>query len=264
MDKVSGAFSPKRLFTTRLAAGLDATGCLDEARIRESVAVIASCVREAREQNGTVYAYATSAVRDAANRADFLDRVLAACELHIDVLSGADEARYALAGAGAEGLLDIGGGSTQLVCEGFVQSWPIGCVRAAELGGRDAIERRCRELFRFPRLRLLDWAGVGGTITTLAALKLGLCAYDKAAVSAARLSPEDVEALIRLLQAMPERASHPLLTQRHDVILPGAMLCAYVMRGMGIAQLRVCDADGMEGYFRLKILPNLPNRLHFS
>lgn len=257
MDVLDGAFSPKRLFTTRLAAGLDATGSLAEARMRASLAVLEACTREAREENGRVFAYATSAVRDARNRAEFLTRVQAACALRVDVLSGADEARYALAGSGAEGLVDIGGGSTQLVCEGFAQSWPIGCVRASELGSREAIERRCHALFRFPRLYLVDWAGVGGTITTLAALKLGLDAYDPDAVRTARLSLADAETLIAELQTMPDRAAHPLLKDRHDVILPGAILCAFVMRGLGLPSLRVCEADGMEGYYLVKILPNM-------
>ena len=44
------------------------------------------------------------------------------------------------------------------------------------------------------------------------------------------------------------RAQHPLLAQRHDVIVEGALILLYIMRGMGIHTLHVSDADGMEGY----------------
>lgn len=44
------------------------------------------------------------------------------------------------------------------------------------------------------------------------------------------------------------RAQHPLLAERHDVIVEGALILLYIMRGMGIRELHVSDADGMEGY----------------
>lgn len=244
-----GVFCEKKLTTTRLAAGLDTSGLLREANMRASADAIAAYAREARDKGSRVFAYATSAVRDARNRDAFLAMVRARCGVEIDVLDGEREAAYALRGAGTEGVLDIGGGSTQLVSEGFAQSWPIGCVRARELGTRAAIEARCASLFRFPRLRVNTWAGVGGTITTLCALELGLTAYDPRTLTGAQLSLAQVEALIDALGGMEERAAHPLLRQRHDVIIPGAIVCAFVMRGMGIPALSVSDADGMEGYF---------------
>lgn len=245
-----GVFSQKRLFTTRLAEDLDQTGVLKAENMLLSADAVEGCVREARKQGGQAHAYATSAVRDAGNRADFLNMLCDRCGIEVDVLSGAQEARYARIGAQCEGLLDIGGGSSQLCAEGFAQSWPIGCVRASELRTRDAIETRCRELFRFPRIRVMDWAGVGGTLTTLAALQLGLDSYDRAAVKKARLSPESIEELILRLQNMgEERRKHPLLVKRHDVIIPGAILACCILRGMSIESLRISDADGMEGYY---------------
>ncbi|MDO5112721.1 MAG: hypothetical protein Q4E65_10485, partial [Clostridia bacterium] len=240
-----GVFHGKRLVTTRLATGLDKTGRLAPACIEASVKAIADFVKAARDAGGEAYAYATSAVRDADNREEFLQAVRDACGVSVDVLTGEEEARYALLGAGAQGLVDIGGGSAQIVTDGFAQSWPIGCVRAAELQTRDAIEARCKSLFRFPRLLVPRWAGAGGTLTTLAALQLGLDAYDADKVGNASLTLSDIEALIDRLIAMGDaRAAHPLLTKRHDVIIPGAIVACFILRGMGIPRLFITDADG--------------------
>ncbi len=245
-----GVFGRKRLVTTRLATGLDKSGLLAEAPMQASLDAIACFAQEARERGGNICAYATSAVRDAKNRELFLCRMEQACGFRAEILSGEEEARCALLGANAEGLVDIGGGSAQIVTAHFAQSQPIGCVRAAEFKSRDAIEQRCAALFQFPQLRVQSWAGVGGTLTTLAALHQGLQSYDRERVSGTLLSPADIEALIVTLEKMgDERALHPLLKERHDVIVPGAIIAAFIMRGMKIAALRICDADGMEGYY---------------
>ncbi|MDD4075443.1 MAG: hypothetical protein PHC80_05065 [Eubacteriales bacterium] len=244
-----GVFQKKRLITTRLASGLDQTGMLSGAAMERSVAAIEAFIKEAACTQDKVFAYATSAVRDAANREDFLRRVYTACGISVDVLSGEEEARNALLGARAEGLVDIGGGSAQIVTAGFAQSWPMGCVRAAERNTREAIEARCRALFRFPRLFVPRWAGAGGTLTTLSALHLGLTAYDSNKVGKDSLTVSDIEALIENLTGMGEaRAAHPLLHMRHDVIIPGAIVACFIMRGMNIPRIFITDADGMEGY----------------
>jgi len=254
--------SEKRLSTTRLAAGLDKTGRLSSESMEKSVAAIRAYADEAREKGLPVFAYATSAVRDAGNQKDFLLLVEKHTGLSLDVLSGEEEARLALLGAGGDALLDIGGGSAQLVSQGFQLSFPIGCVRAKELylpaekegglsAGREAVEARCRDLLFFPRILLRNVMGVGGSITTLAALKLGLTRYDREKVSGLSMRLEDVEALIRQLYGMgdEDRALHPLLKDRHDVIIPGAILCAFILRHACIPELRISDQDGMEGYF---------------
>ena len=85
----------KQLATTRLAEGLITTGMLSEAAMERSIAAIACFVQKAHAEGLTPYAYATSAVRDAHNRTEFLARVKRACGICIDVLSGEREAQYA-------------------------------------------------------------------------------------------------------------------------------------------------------------------------
>lgn len=250
------AFSNKRLVTTRLAEGLDASGRLGAAQMERSAAAIARFAQEARAAGRRPCAYATSAVRDAKNRADFLAMVARACRLELDVLSGEEEARLARLGAGAEALVDIGGGSCQVTGAGFALSYPIGCVRAAALGGRAAVEARCASLFSLPSLKGLRVAGVGGTLTTLAAFSLGLARYEGARVQGCRLDTAQIEGCVGRLAALGEgRAAHPLLQARHDVILPGAYIALCILRATQAEAFYVSEADGMEGYYLANCLP---------
>ena len=110
--------------------------------------------------------------------------------------------------------------------------------------------RACSLYFFITRIRMEDWIGVGGTITTLAALSLGLETYDAHAVENSALTIESIERLMRSLFDIGDekRRQIPLLAKRHDVIIPGALVLLYAMRGMGIRTLHPSNADGMEGY----------------
>ncbi len=255
-------FSCKAVYTTRLAEGLDKTGLLSQAAMRATLAVLADAAALGRANGAALFAYATSAVRDAANRADFLLRAESALGVPVRVLSGREEARYAYLGAtaGTGALIDIGGGSAQIVTETNAESFPIGCVRARDFGlscAQDVLSpAACLEVSRWVdartdalRVRAARWTGVGGTITTLGALSLDLPAYDPALVSGAALTPEALAALIAKLNKLGDaRRAHPLLTQRHDVIVWGALVLARLMERLSVDALFVSDADGMEGY----------------
>lgn len=262
------AFSPKRLITTRLAEGILNSGCLSEAAMDRSVTAISEFRALALEQGAqTVYAYATSAVRDAKNRAEFIERVRAQCGIEVDVLSGNEEARLAFLGATGQsggGLIDIGGGSAQVMTRDQAHSFPIGCVRAKELCKTltqeevpQAIENWLRETVgdALAGIREQRWTGVGGTITTLGALQAGLKVYDSLRVNREALTLEGVRALYdRLLAIGESRREHPLLRERHDIILFGALLLYGLMAWLDIQALQVSDADGMEGYLIDRVL----------
>ena len=105
-------FSKKQVYTTRLAEGLPATGALSEGRMTQSLEVLCTLAAQARASGLPAFAYATSAVRDAANR-DLFVRCAAACTgIPVRVLSGAEEAAFAregACGAGAAGLFLVMG-----------------------------------------------------------------------------------------------------------------------------------------------------------
>ncbi len=256
------ACSGKQVFTTRLAEGLIASGRLSDARMEQSLSVIAQFCETMRAQGAPVYAYATSAVRDASNRGAFVQKVLAA-GADIAVLTGEEEAQFAFSAAtgGTGAMLDIGGGSTQLVSKNAAVSVPLGCVRAKDICG-DATSLAAIRRALLPVLDqsfacnafagISKWSGVGGTITTLAAYALDCRAYDKHAVQNKNVSYTILKDALTGLDGIPlrQRAQIPLLRRRFDVILHGGTILLYLMAQLKIDSLRISDADGMEGYAR--------------
>ena len=89
-------FSRKEVFTTRLAAGLSESGKLSERAMQSSLCVLSTLARRAENAGLFCAAYATSAVRDADNRAEFLSAVSATAHIAVQVLSGEQEAQFAL------------------------------------------------------------------------------------------------------------------------------------------------------------------------
>lgn len=115
----AGRNGKKLVITTRLGSGLAQTGRLDEERMEKSISVISALASNARHSGYIPFAYATSAVRDASNKAEFVNRLKQKCGITVDVLSGEREAQYAFEAAcnssdGCSALIDIGGASMQI------------------------------------------------------------------------------------------------------------------------------------------------------
>ncbi len=261
-DKGAVSSDIKLLVTTRLAEGLISTGRLKHENMLNSIEVLSEFKDRASKNGLQVYAYATSAVRDAENGREFIDLARNSTGIDIDLLSGGREAEYSYIGAagGRGGLIDIGGGSFQIASGTYRASYPMGCVRAKDfvlaktadrsfLTQRRALELKLYELAGRPSQKMDTWTGVGGSITTIGALSAGLTEYDSNIVNDTVLTKEGVEAMISGLEAMGEcRAAHPLLAQRHDVILYGAVILAFLIDLLDINSINVSDRDGMEGY----------------
>lgn len=242
--------------TTRLAMGLNETHRLRADRMAESVQAIEAFKRTADRLQVPVIAYATSAVRDAENRDEFLAEVLDKTGLSVLVLSGEEEGRYAyLAATGGTGtVFDIGGGSFQAVSSDFALSFPCGCVRAKEQCDASDPKELERVLFAWldeqtnlPEHVPAPVYGVGGTISTIGALLAGLTEYDVHRL--ADITPHKLDGLIQLLAAIPEpkRMQMPLLKKRGDVILQGATILRYQMVRTHTDVVHPSDRDGSEG-----------------
>ena len=251
----------KEIATTRLGKGLDETGRLSTAAMEATVAACRRFCDKAETANAPVYAYATSAVRDASNRQELLDDLKAACpRLELYLLSGEEEGRLAYQGAmgGQNGtLLDIGGGSAQVVTPQWSVSFPTGCVRAQDLCPEDTLVRMRDTIYAWlsdrvtlPGPTAAPVFGVGGTITTLGALLLQQERYDGSQLSALRITPELLDALLVRLSNMgdEQRAKMPLLIRRHDVILQGGLILRWFMENLPIKALTPTDRGGMEGF----------------
>jgi exopolyphosphatase/guanosine-5'-triphosphate,3'-diphosphate pyrophosphatase len=138
---------------TRLAKDLDQTGHLDDGAVRKSVEAITAMVHAARGHGAEVVrAVATSAVREASDAWVFVDAVKASCGVEVEIITGHEEGRLAFVGAsrafdlhkGTSAVLDVGGGSSELVLAESgklrrIISWPIGAVRLTDRFGGPAL-----------------------------------------------------------------------------------------------------------------------------
>lgn len=253
------------VINTRLGMGLVNTGRMQEENMKRSISVINALVNNAHHMGLIPVAYATAAVREAENQAEFIDRIMHCCNLKVDVLSGDREAEYAFRAVAkpSGGLLDIGGGSFQIVTEEMRGSFPLGCVRGRDIAmaayaqdcdsnwteRRSLIEQRVKFLLRGTEPVATEWFGVGGTITCLAAFELRLVQFDFNKVNNFTLSRDKIENIIgRLVALGANRREVPILKNRHDIILYGAAILTAVMDYMRIRQITVRTSDGMEGY----------------
>ncbi|MGB2875508.1 MAG: Ppx/GppA phosphatase family protein [Gaiellaceae bacterium] len=253
------------LVITRLGEGVDERRRLlplPMARVRN---VLADFRRELDELGAErVLAFGTSAVRDAENGEAFLGEIEWSYGFTTRLLSGEEEARLTLEGV-AEGrrldprtlVLDVGGGSTELITAEARTSLDIGSVRLTERFLRtdpptreelDACSESVRELL--PELEPTGAIGVAGSITSLAALDLGLTEYDPERVHGHTLTRAGVEAQLERLASLPlaERREIPALDpERAPVIVAGAVILDEVLRRYDLDALEVSERDILHG-----------------
>jgi exopolyphosphatase / guanosine-5'-triphosphate,3'-diphosphate pyrophosphatase len=211
---------------------------------------------------------ATSAVRDAANRAEFLALVKAETGFEVEVMSGDEEARWTYRGAvsglphlAEAAVLDIGGGSTELILGDARTprrsiSMDIGAVRLTERFLRsdpptgDELSAATREVrSHLEQTRSFDARGhtlvaVAGTPTSLAILAQGLPRFSAEAVTNYRLSLERIGELLASLGAMRVaeiRQLSEVMEGRADVIVAGALIMLEIMRMHGLDEAIVSD-----------------------
>lgn len=269
----------RRMLIIRLGEGVDATGELSPAALTRA---FAAC-RQYRDVidtygAGAVRFAATSASRDARNAADFTAGVHDILGVLPEVITGDLEAELSFAGATA-GLahrtpvlvFDIGGGSTEFVLGSDrphqAISVDMGCVRFHERFLRtdpaDPVQVAAAiaavdDLLDLVQRRVaLDTAsdviGTAGTVTTVAALALGLPRYDAAAIHGARIPAAAVHDVRDRLLALPlaRRRELPVMHPgRADVITSGAVILSRVLERTGAGELIASEHDILDGLAR--------------
>ena len=249
----------REMRVVRLGQGVDATGRLSEHALDRTWRALADYAAVIGA-SGVVRTrmVATSATRDAQNRADFVDMVRSTLGQEPEVISGGEEAELSFAGAvgdldpatGPFLVVDIGGGSTELVVgerDGAVNrvaggiSLDIGCVRITEriLRGdpptaaeREEAARWARQLLadgldQLPVERVRRLVPVSGTATTVAAAALRLPTYDPARIHLAQIPVDRIHTVAQTMLGAT-RAHRAALGYMHpgrvDVIGGGALI----------------------------------------
>jgi exopolyphosphatase/guanosine-5'-triphosphate,3'-diphosphate pyrophosphatase len=271
----------RRMVITRLGAGVDGTGQLEPAAIERTLDVLRG-YRAAMDALGVerVRMAATSAARDARNRDDFFGPATEIVGAAPELLAGGEEGRLSFLGATAELdpadgpflVVDIGGGSTELAYgerePEAVMSIDVGCVRMTERwihsdppAAEDLhavvnvttqyLEDVVRE---HPIMRdAKTMVGLAGTVSTVAAVEIGLPIYDRDRIHHFVLTRAAAEDVFRTLatESRADRIHNPGLEEaRADVIVAGsAVLCA-VMRFFQVPSLLVSEADILDGLVR--------------
>ncbi|QQQ77113.1 Ppx/GppA family phosphatase [Saccharothrix sp. 6-C] len=275
----------REMRVVRLGQGVDATGELHPDAIDRTRAALVDYTNVLRRK-GTerVRMVATSATRDATNKAAFFDMTREVLGVEAEVITGDEEARLSFTGAVSdldadEGpflVSDIGGGSTELVLgtwdgvRGEVEaarSVDIGCVRLTERCLHDdppteaQVERAVdvtREVLAeafaaVPTGKAKTWIGVAGTVTTLVALAKELPRYEPEEIHLARLGLDRIREITAKLLTMghDERAAlGPMHPGRVDVICGGALVVRTLadhLEAQGVTELVASEHDILDG-----------------
>lgn len=251
---------------TRLGQGAGASGRLHPEAIERTLAALGEYRGLAEAHGAALEAVATEGLRMAANPEAFLEPAAAVLGQPVRLISGDEEAELSFRsvaqeqpGEGPLYVLDIGGGSTELVVGrgGVVidrRSHPVGSVRLTErcihsdpptAAEVEAVAQATRAtLAEQPVPPLPELHGLAGTVTTVAALLLALPVYDRTKVDGSRFGVEQVVALRDRLAAMTlaERLALPQLPAgRADVIVAGVTILVEVLRHCGAQTLVVRD-----------------------
>lgn len=273
----------RRMQITRLGQGVDADRRLRPEAIERTLIVLRE-YKAALDELGvdSLRAVATSAARDAADTEAFFGPVTELLEQEPELLSGEEEARLSFLGATA-GLdepapylvVDIGGGSTELVYgtsepEGLI-SLDMGCVRTTEqyLESDPPAPEELSQAVQVARLHLTDadrvipdaqdaktLVGLAGTVTTVAAVEMGIPEYDPDKIHHFRLSREAAEDVFRTLatESAEKRSHNPGLEPgRVDVIVGGTAVLVTVMRHYEFDEMLVSEADILDGLVRSQV-----------
>ena len=257
-----------------LGKGLGDRGLFAPDRIAAASEVLADYVATARAHGVdplSIKAVATSAARRAMNAETVFERFHRAHGLRVRIIPGEEEALLTWRGAqrdlevpaGPQLVVDLGGGSTELamgqedellqraslelgsarLTERFLEADDAGRVPAGAVEPLQAyVDAEVARYSFVPSPELV--IGVAGTVTTLAAIQLGLEAYDSVAVHASTLTRDQLGGFVRTLLPMTaeeRRAYAHIEPGRADFLLAGCVVLDRVLLAAGVEQLTVSD-----------------------
>lgn len=257
----------KQLWTTQLG-NRSSDGLLTKEAVERGLQALKEICAVLDTYGATIrIGLATSAIRESGNGQDFLEQAKEVCLMEYRVLSGEEEATYGFTGATVYensdfhyATIDVGGGSTEIALGDadhvyFTKSYPAGAVRMQKMsaeGPQRVWEETVRMWDELPIEGTFgEFIGIGGTVTTLAAIDLQMETYDPKQIQGHRMDRGTIEAMILQLRYMSrEERLHVkgLQPGRVDIIVPGAEIITSLMDTYQIGSIVVSEADGLEGW----------------
>ncbi len=259
----------------RVFAALDENRNISNEMMDKACHSVSLFMAIAREHGADqIFLFATSAVRDAANQEAFCARLFEKTGVLPEICSGELEARLSFLGAtGVErsGMIDIGGGSTEIVIgQGdridFSASLQLGAVRlyrqfpiACAEDARQVVDF-ARETLRHNAKEVLaqgpvEWVGVGGTFTTLAALVQNISWTSKERIHGFVLPGRDVLTCMNWLAELSLKHRmelNGLQPQRADIVVHGMAILTACMQELQMESVTVSEFGNLEGYLKYR------------
>jgi exopolyphosphatase/guanosine-5'-triphosphate,3'-diphosphate pyrophosphatase len=259
---------------TRLGEGVDVARRFSPQALERTKTCLDEYARAVRTLGAErIAVVGTSAMRDAAGGEALVAHIEASFGVPVQVITGKEEARLTFRGAlgglsipdrSETAVFDIGGGSTEVVIGsldagrvlvGYSASFDVGSVRLTErhvrtdppaATERDAIRRTVHEAFAgVPALPSKKApVGIAGTMTTLAAVSLGLSAYDGARVHGHTMTRDELQRVVHELASLPLEARRHVAgmePKRADVIVAGGSIAMALLEHWNAREVVVSD-----------------------
>ncbi len=241
-------------------------GPLKESQINDTYDAVKNFVDLVRENGGDVRIFATEAVRSASNR-DYFVSIIESLDVKVDVLSPEREALIGFTGTyfgngKTQAVLDVGGASSELIVgsdKGIIysHSLPLGSVRTRDLGLcppelNVKVSQRVIEYGNVPAFSEL--VSIGGTTSTLVAVRDQMKDYDRNKVHLSVLTCDEILDIVEYINSVPMKLRKyitGLPFEKRDVIPAGGVLVAEIMKYLGVKELVVSENDNLEGYLKL-------------
>lgn len=274
----------KHINVTRLGLDVNRDGIIGEGAIQrnlDSLDEFGSLAR--REGCEEIWAIGTSALRDSKNSDEFVKRAAEKSGIAVEIISGAAEADMGFIGV-LQGLdrkdenilvVDIGGGSTEFIVGNkygikFIKSENIGALRMTEKFLRqdpvDTLEYGLMESYiseelddtidKVCKLNIKKVVGIGGTITSVAAMLQEMEPYDMEKIHGSVIRYSEISQLLGSLKNMrlsEKRMIKGLQPQRADIITAGVGILEIILRMICFDRMAVSEYDNLEGLIAKKM-----------
>lgn len=265
-------FKEKFCVVTKLAEN-KADNFLNNVSMDRTAKEVLKFIVIAKEKNADIHIFATEAVRSAKNAQEFLFKISSAEKIDIDILSGADEALAGFLGAasgrkGSLAVIDMGGASTEIAAGkgsgvNVLKSIPLGVVSLFGKCGKNksALDKEIdKYILSLEEISFKTLIGVGGTITSLAAIDLNLKTYDSKKIDGHILYSNKVLEISDMLLSLNDQQTLKIFgvqKGRESTLAGGSYFLYRLMKFLKADKITVSDNDNLEGYIILNKLKEI-------